>query len=118
MQRIAHISDSHGAFLPIRAKGIDAIIHSGDLPPDPPPTHGHKLEIVQRWQRQWVQEHIEDFKAQVDGRPFLFTRGNHCHYGHEWLEEELKKESINAICLHDKVVSFNGSTCMDCLISR
>jgi Icc-related predicted phosphoesterase len=106
--RLAHISDTHGKFPRIEGMNIDAIVHSGDLPPDPDPSHGHKREIVEYWQRKWVWDHIEDFKTQIGNLPFLFVGGNHCHFGAEWFENELKSEGINAICLHDKVVSYGG----------
>jgi Icc-related predicted phosphoesterase len=106
--RIAHASDSHGRFPAIDHKGVDVIVHSGDLCPDPDISKGSKKEVLRYWQQKWVWDHIEDFKKQIDGRPFLFVAGNHDHGSGEWLEVELQKEGINAICLHDKLVSFGG----------
>jgi Icc-related predicted phosphoesterase len=107
--RLAHISDTHGLFPKIEGLKIDAIIHSGDLPPDPDPSHGHKKEIVEYWQRKWVWDHIEDFQSQIGNKPFLFCQGNHCWTGDKWLEKELKTNGINAVCLHDKITTFNGT---------
>lgn len=106
--RIAHISDTHGMIPVIDHLGIDAIIHSGDFIPDPDMSRGSKKEVLQYWQRKWVWDNMETLKERIAGRPFLFVLGNHDHEGGAWLEAELKKESINAICLHNKVVSFGG----------
>ena len=84
--RVVHTSDNHGAFSPIKGRSIDVIIHSGDLLPDPDPSHGHKKDIIEYWQRKWVWDHIEQFKTWIGALPFLFTLGNHDFAGAEWLE--------------------------------
>ena len=109
MMLVSHISDNHGSFYErITHKCIDAIIHSGDLLPDPPLNKGSLHANIERWQQQWVREHMQEFKEWIGDKPFLFIQGNHCHPEGDWLEGELKLNGINAICLHDKITHFEG----------
>jgi Icc-related predicted phosphoesterase len=106
--RIAHCSDTHGRFLPIKEKCIDVIVHSGDFHPDPPWEKGCKKEVVAAWQKQWVEDNIEMLKSWVFGRPLRFCSGNHNQQNGFDLEEQLKSHGIDAACLDDKLVSFQG----------
>jgi Icc-related predicted phosphoesterase len=103
--RLLHISDTHGQFKPLRGS-FDIIVHSGDLPPDPPKSMGQNK--LGPWQLDWVKNNIAEFKEWLQGKPFLFCGGNHCFYNPYRFEELLNEAGIKAICLHNKITSFEG----------
>jgi Icc-related predicted phosphoesterase len=80
---------------------FDCIVDSGDILPDAP--NGEKEKA--KWQFQWLEEHIEDYKQWLDEKPFLFTQGNHDHANSWEMEGLLNSNGIEAYCLHDKIVN-------------
>ncbi len=100
--RILHISDNHSRFWPLK-NYVDVIVNSGDMFPDPP-TATRKDE----WQKHWVEQNIEKFKNWLSGRPYLFCSGNHDFLDGMIFEGILRDNNIEAYCLNDKVVNFDG----------
>src|SRR5260370_30002414 len=101
--RILHGSDTHGNFPKLRGF-FDVVVHSGDLLPD---SIDRSLSIKN--QTDWVEEHINDFKTWLDGKPFLFTLGNHDFIPAELLEHILNSNGIKAYHLHDRIVSYGSA---------
>jgi Icc-related predicted phosphoesterase len=105
MAIIAHCSDTHGKFsnLPQRT---EIILHTGDIFADPP--YGTKHKDFGKIQMDIIGKQIGEFKNWIGQRPFLFLRGNHDFFSHEWLERFLQDEGIDAHHLHDKIININN----------
>lgn len=104
--RIAHISDTHGRFF--EPKGYyDAVVHSGDILPDPPP-EVFLTGSPEKYQFEWLSERVEDFRLYYGRKPFFYTPGNHDWINSFSMEELLQSNGINAHCLQDKIVSVNN----------
>jgi Icc-related predicted phosphoesterase len=103
--RLCHISDTHGHLNPLQGF-FDVIVHSGDFLPDPPGNPSFKDEIG-LWQLDWVKDNIDSLKKWIGNYPFLFTLGNHDHVDPYDLEKLLRKNNIDANCLHDNIFKIN-----------
>lgn len=101
--RIMHVSDRHGSFPNLKGY-FDVVVDSGDMLPDPP----SKKENLQKAQLWWLENHLNDFKKWLSGKPFLFTCGNHDWLNAELIEQTLNDNGIQAYCLHDKLVTYNN----------
>jgi len=104
--RILHISDTHGSFVPLYGS-FDIVVHSGDFFPDPPGNPPYK-DQVGLWQLDWLKDNMLFFKEWVQNHPFLFSLGNHDHADPFEMEKLLIDNGIKAICLHDKINSFDN----------
>jgi Icc-related predicted phosphoesterase len=104
--RLLHMSDTHGYFPKIGRERFDAVIHTGDLLPDPASLHDQMDRAA--FQSRWVENHIEDFQKMLDGKPLLFTLGNHDFIPPDYLELLFNQNNIKAISLEEKVVPFEG----------
>lgn len=107
MMRINHISDTHGNF-PKMPGNYDVVVFSGDFFPS---TKYHSLldktqEISN--QKLWLERNIENVKAWLNDKPFLFILGNHDFVDPDWFEEKLNNHDIEAVNLTDKLVEFQG----------
>lgn len=100
------MSDTHARFPILKGQHYDAVIHTGDIFPDPV----LKIDLYDpvAFQIQWVKAHIEDFKKMLNGRPLLFVEGNHDFIPADQFEEILKAAGIEAYSLQDKVINYDG----------
>lgn len=105
--RLCHVSDTHGGFPRLHGR-YDVVVHTGDLFPN---SHhvmvGNKVQEAV-FQMQWLENHISDFKQQLQGHPFLFVLGNHDFAHPAKMEALLNAEGIQAIDLTDKIVTYQG----------
>lgn len=114
MVRIMHVSDTHGKFDDLKGY-FDIIVHSGDMLGDGPKVHRkdpyNLCTYAEKadWQETWVTNHIEDFKAWIGKKVFLFTFGNHDFFDPFLFEKFLQGHGIKAYCLHDKIVTHEGT---------
>lgn len=102
MTRINHISDTHGHF-PKLLGTFDVVVHSGDASPNF--TYNEKEASLQML---WWEKKVPIIKTWLQGRPFLFTLGNHDFLPGFWLEDMLNSNGIKATCLHDKITTYEG----------
>lgn len=104
--RICHVSDTHGR-LPVLYGRYDCVVHSGDFFPNSEYVLQSKtLEMA--WQLDWLKQRAPAIKAWLQGRPFFVTFGNHDFLDADKAMEVLVDAGINAQCLHDKHVEFEG----------
>lgn len=102
--RISHVSDTHGNF-PQIPHFSDAIIHSGDILPDPPIFTSHKDAAL--WQESWLNQNINKIKLWAKNLPFYFIPGNHDYMDFKKIESILKENGIKAFSL-DEEKTING----------
>jgi len=105
--RLIHISDNHGAFIPLSGK-YDAILHTGDLFPDSKLIHLRISAINSQHQLDWLRQNTLKFKEWIGNKTFLFVLGNHDFIDPDLLVEEFNKMNIKAMSLHDKIVTFDS----------
>lgn len=106
--RLCHISDTHGNW-PALTGAYDVVVHSGDLLPDSNKYYlvaNRNLEMA--YQLDWLNNNLNSFSHWLKGKPFLFTRGNHDFLHGEMIESVLGAAGIKAICLDNKVVTYEG----------
>ena len=105
--RLLHISDTHGATVPLRTDRIDAIVHSGDLFPNSgsSPTQRRKHEAL--WQSQWILANGERLRTWIGDLPFIYCTGNH---DYTTGEQELLDVGINAVCINDRALDLQEHT--------
>ncbi len=72
MTTFCHVSDTHGYLFPLMP--ADIVIHTGDLLPNR--TRGIR-PVEKVFQYNWLNDHMEKFKAWLGERPFMFLPGNH-----------------------------------------
>lgn len=100
--RVCHVSDTHGTF-PRLLGTFDCVVHTGDMSPN---FQMDSHEATK--QMYWWEEKVEIIKRWLNGRPWLFTLGNHDFMNGYWLEAMLLSHGINAKCLHDQVHCHEG----------
>ena len=99
---ILHCSDSHGT-LPILPKEGDVVVHSGDMMPNASRGIRH---IEYQFQTQWMQRAVETYKRWLDGRPIIYSAGNHDYILNPM--EILQDAGINATDITNKRCTFRG----------
>lgn len=100
------MSDTHAYFPNLKFENFDLIVHTGDIFPDP--ISKLDLDNPMAFQARWLESHLGDFKKMVDGRPFLFVRGNHDFVPAQLFEQMLDSVSIEVFNLEEKIVSHDG----------
>jgi Icc-related predicted phosphoesterase len=80
------------------------VVHSGDFFPN---FTDISKDLDAAYQFDWLKHQIPIMKKWLGIHPFLFTLGNHDFIDPISMEKELKKNKIDAKCLHDKIVDFN-----------
>lgn len=99
---ICHVSDNHSAFIPL-SPGAEVIVHTGDLLPNA--SRGNR-NIEPGFQERWVRNNIEKFKKWLDGRPFIYTAGNHDFLAN--LVEILCEHGMEAYDINNRRLEFRG----------
>lgn len=100
--RLCHVSDTHGTF-PKLLGTFEVVVHSGDF------SRNFKRDQDEvSNEMDWVEESIPAIKGWLQGRPLLFTFGNHDFMNPYWFEGLLNSEGIRAVCLHDKITTWEG----------
>jgi Icc-related predicted phosphoesterase len=103
--RALFFSDNHGHINRSGFKGKhDLLISGGDFCQD----FNEPVFARKHYQTEWLEDSAKYIKQMLGGRDFLFTLGNHDYVNPEEMELILRSEGINATCLHNKVVSYNG----------
>lgn len=106
--RLCHISDTHGSW-PALSGAHDVVVHSGDFLPDSNKYYlvaNKTLEMA--YQLDWLNKNLNSMSHWLKGRTFLFTCGNHDFLHGEMIESVLGSAGIKAICLNDKIVTYEG----------
>lgn len=105
--RVAHCSDLHSKLVKLSGN-FDLVIDSGDFfPTTPCIMYGDKLGEGES-QLIWLEKNISQFKNHIQGKPYLFTFGNHDFADPELVEQYLRSENIDAYNLNNKSVMFQG----------
>lgn len=99
--KVAHVSDTDTLFPTLPAEA-ELVVHSGDLFPD---LLSSSISKKQNFQLNWLKRKAEDFKLWLDGRPLLFTSGNH-----DWISpvETLSQAGIQAYEITNRTLEFAG----------
>lgn len=103
--KIAHISDTHGKFIKI-PRFVDAIVHSGDICPDPPVYMDFNSTAL--WQENWLNERVAVLREWSNDLPLYFIQGNHDYMKSSKTEEILRSNNINAFNIEEKIYSIGG----------
>lgn len=100
------MSDTHARFPNLSRENFQAIIHTGDIFPDP--ISLHDLDNPSAYQIHWLENHLEDFKKMSDGKPFFFVEGNHDFIPANYVQQILNDAGIEAYSLEEKIVNYDG----------
>jgi Icc-related predicted phosphoesterase len=100
------VSDTHGSFPTLYGR-FDVVVHSGDFFPNSQNVMSNK-QLEMAFQLDWLQQIAPVMKQWLRGHTFLFTLGNHDFLHEGMVTMTLANAGINAQCLHDRNIHFQG----------
>lgn len=101
-----HASDTHGVIWPEISDESDFVIHSGDGLPNYRRENVKKEEEI-KFQSEWVENNIDNYRKWLKGKPFFYCSGNHCFISPV---DILKEAGINAVDITNKIYNHEGIT--------
>lgn len=103
--KFIHASDTH-AYFPDLKGDFEFVVISGDFFPNScfDPNRG-KFQQEVKFQEKWMKKNIETFREWVQGKPVLWSSGNHDFFNPC---EMLSSYGIEIIDLDNKVVEYKG----------
>ncbi len=102
--KLLHLSDTHGLIPELDLRGVDVVVHSGDILPNR--TRGF-APIEENFQNCYLHAERERYRKAWGGIPFLFVTGNH-----EFIDptKGLLAAGVDAINLNNTTVTIKGVT--------